>query len=72
MVNKIQEIYTGWFNLLTGKEKEQAKLKLETCLPCENNSTPNEIKLTSICQGCGCPLKAKTSNPNSKCPLNKF
>jgi len=22
--------------------------------------------------GCGCPLKAKTSNPDSLCPLGKF
>ena len=72
MVNKLQEIATGWFNFLTNKEQEQAKLKLETCLSCENNSTVNEIKLTSYCKGCGCPLKAKTSNPNSECPLNKW
>ena len=68
----IKEITIGWFNLLTGKEQEQAKKKLEICLSCENNSTPNEIGKFSTCLSCGCPLKAKTSNPSSKCPLNKF
>ena len=72
MVNKIQEIYTGWFNLLTNKHQEQAKKKLELCVPCENNSTPNELDLTSICTGCGCFLKAKASNKDSECPLKKW
>ena len=70
--NKIKEITTGWFNLLTGKEQEQAKKKLDICIPCENNSTPNEITNTSRCRACGCVLKAKTSNPKSECPLKKW
>lgn len=68
----LEEIATGWFNLITGKERENAEMKLKTCFECNHNSTPKNIKVTSYCLLCSCPLKAKTRNPDSECPADKW
>ena len=41
--------------------------RIDACMGCENL-----IKFTKQCKKCGCFMKAKTSFPNSKCPLNKW
>lgn len=71
---EIQKVIEGWYNWLTDNPdtKDLATKRLEICIGCEFNSTPNEIKNGSKCEACGCFLKAKAASEGSNCPKNKW
>lgn len=68
----LKDIVNGWYNHLTNQNQEVASKRLNICLPCEFNSTPKELKISSTCNKCGCFLKAKAANKSSKCPIEKW
>ena len=71
-MNSIKEIVNGWYNHLASKNQEVAEKRLETCLPCESNTTQGKINITSTCKECGCVLKAKAAGEYSACPKRKW
>lgn len=71
MIN-LKEIVNGWYNHLAKRNQDIAEDRLSICLPCESNSTKGKINITSTCNKCGCVLKAKAANENSKCPIEKW
>jgi len=64
-MSKLEEIYSGWKNLLTGDFKIEAESRAKICAECPLNK--KNFCDTSM-GGCGCYIPAKTSSPNSKCP----
>lgn len=71
-MSKLEEIYDGYKNLLTGDYKELGKQRAKICNTCEINI--NGFCSKSVCIegkgcGCGCLIKAKVVSPNSKCPI---
>lgn len=75
---EISNIIEGWRNHLFPPEKlkdfigETSVSRLEICIGCEHNSTPNKIKMFSKCRKCGCPLIQKSKSLQSKCPIDKW
>jgi hypothetical protein len=68
-MNKLEEIYTGFSNLLLGKERELAEERSKVCIECpifKDNFCSKELG------GCGCYIPSKASSPNSKCPKDKW
>jgi hypothetical protein len=68
----IKNIATGWFNQIRdsmGILPEDIKLLAEKRL--KNCDTCPQRKENS-CSVCGCALKAKTKDPKSSCPLNRW
>lgn len=65
MITKIKHIITGWFNYLTGKHYFMMKDRLRVCNKCIQ-------KDGKFCSVCGCHLKAKASEPDENCPLDKW
>jgi len=62
-MSKLEEIYSGWKNLITDEFKETAEERAKICAVCPKN-------ILNVCSSCGCPLSAKTRSPNTKCPEN--
>lgn len=74
-MSKIQEILSGWTNLVFKNEDVEkiAKERLEICSECEFMSEyPNEMKSFSTCTSCGCVLSAKCRSEKSICPKDKW
>ena len=46
--------------------------RLEVCIDCSNNSTPNKIDMSSQCSLCTCWLEAKSRNLEQSCPIDKW
>lgn len=65
MITKIKHIVKGWFNYLFGKEKRIMNKRMRICKPCEHN-------YFGVCNLCGCVLKAKTSEPDEHCDIEKW
>lgn len=68
-MSKLEEIYDGWKNMLTGEFKEVAEKRASICAECpklKNNFCSKDLG------GCGCYIPAKTSSPASKCPDSKW
>ena len=65
------EIFPGWFNLITGREvhADMAAKRTLVCLDCPELG--NGVFFDK-CGKCGCPIKAKVFSPKSKCPLGKW
>ena len=47
--------------------RELSEERMKICEVCDRYNAK-----IAQCQECGCFMKAKTSFPNSKCPLNKW
>jgi hypothetical protein len=70
--SNINNILKGWFNVIRNelgvlpediKLESERRLKIcETCIDRVNNR----------CGICGCTLIAKSKDPQSKCPINKW
>lgn len=73
-ITKIPQIIEGWKNLVIPNSRVEALAvkRLQICFTCPENSTPNEIKLSSTCKSCGCVLEAKSRSVASQCPKNKW
>jgi len=65
-MRQINNIFTGFKNLLTGKEIPQEKKRLKICGICPHLSN------NKTCNVCGCYVPAKVKAPRSKCPENKW
>lgn len=69
MSNKLEEIFTGWKNLIFENEvieviaKERIRICVEEC---------KELNDYNSCSQCGCYMPAKARSPQSSCPLNKW
>ena len=65
-MSKINDIYDGYLNLLTGLgDQELAKARLTICYECEHRLGP-------ICGKCYCLLAAAVNAPDKKCPIKKW
>lgn len=86
-MSRIQEIITGWKNLLAidldPEIKQLGELRMRQCTTCTLMSFEDfpicnpaskgvNIVTGKIESGCGCPLASKTLSPTSKCPLSKW
>ena len=71
---KIEAILIGWKNLIIRNPKVEAHAikRLEVCIDCSNNSTPNKIDMSSQCSLCTCWLEAKSRNLEQSCPIDKW
>jgi hypothetical protein len=63
----LENILTGYANLVVGNKKELKNKRLTICKTCPYLN----IHLNS-CSVCGCFLPAKASDPASTCPKNKW
>jgi hypothetical protein len=61
----IRHILRGWFNLIVGRELKLMRRRLRICKSCTHN-------YYGVCNLCGCPLKAKASEPDESCEINKW
>lgn len=70
-----KEILEGWRNHLVPPQdlknliEHVSEERLSKCKNCPFNSTCGEIKNTSYCKACGCPLKAKSKCLSCKCGI---
>lgn len=64
-MSEINNIFTGFKNLILDTEVPGEKKRLEICATC-----PSRKKFT--CGECGCVLAAKVKSPLSTCPLGKW
>lgn len=57
----------GWKNVIWKSQatEDLAFDRASVCADCPHN-------INNSCDLCGCPLIAKTRNPDSKCPENKW
>lgn len=68
-MSKLNEIYTGWKNLIFENEtieiiaKERIRICVEEC---------TELSEINTCKQCGCYIPAKCRSQQSRCPLNKW
>jgi len=65
-MSEFKNIFTGFKNLITGKETPQEKQRLEICKKCPN------LKKTNRCGICGCYMPAKVKAPQARCPIKKW
>ena len=68
MIN-VSEIITGW-KIYIVKDPDielLAEERMEVCLNCDKLRRDN-----NRCSVCGCFMVAKTRNPKSTCPLDKW
>lgn len=66
-MGKLDNIFTGFKNLFTGKETPDEHDRLTLCKVC-----PHLRKQTNTCGKCGCYVPAKVKSPKAKCPINKW
>ena len=66
---KLDEIISGWKNLLTCDIESEpiAKQRMEICCACDDLN-----KTLYVCKKCNCFMVAKTRSLNSKCALGKW
>lgn len=78
-------IARGWYNYITSTPYTQELMdkRLAICDVCDKKQqlgSVGELLVTTInkegslfkCGECNCPLSAKTADPTSSCPLNKW
>ncbi len=78
-------IANGWYNFIQGSPLTRQMMtdRLMLCDSCPSKQQLNEVGKVIIqmlnkdgsvyiCKECGCPLAAKTANPDSRCPLEKW
>ena len=81
----LAEIAKGWFNFIQASPSHQQMIseRLTACDTCPHKmqlspfgkrlvEAINDKASTFYCGECGCPLSAKTANPDSECPLAKW
>ena len=68
MMNKFNEIISGWKNYMFKSEEIEkiAKDRLLICLECEKFTKRN------TCSKCGCYIPAKVRSERNRCPLKKW
>lgn len=68
MINRINEIISGWFNYLIGYNDINGidKLRLNICNKCD------KLRKDNTCEICGCYMPAKVKSKKSKCDLNNW
>lgn len=69
-LKKIRNIIIGWWFVLINKTPDYYNERVAICSKCEHI-----IKLTkneSMCDSCGCIIRAKARVKNEKCNLNKW
>lgn len=66
----VKRFLTGWYNVLSGKQSEEAKRRLYICMECDNKTRIS--KKDYFCNSCGCILRAKCASPEETCDLNKW
>lgn len=77
-VKKLQEILVGWRNLVfkSSEIEEMATKRIEICVDCTipdaDGREINGLNESNRCVKCKCYMPAKTRNPKSACPLNKW
>lgn len=59
-------ILEGYWNLLTGRNKELMKVRCEICSGCVF------LSVSGSCLRCGCGVRAKASVTQEKCPEGKW
>lgn len=62
MLNKIIEIYSGWYALLFKERTPLIDNRLNTCKKCFNRN-----KVMNTCKHCGCYIPALCFYKHSKC-----
>ena len=55
------KVIRAWWYFFSGKNKELMKGRLSICGICE-------LRKWKVCGACGCPLFAKSSDPEEHCP----
>lgn len=65
-MGQLNNIITGFKNLLTGKETPQEKKRLSICSKCPH------LKKSKRCGKCGCYVPAKVKAPQASCPIKKW
>lgn len=79
-MTSLENIFSGYKNLITGEHKELADKRLTICSKCSVRSKgicdPTKkdysVKTNELTKGCGCVLVAKVRSPRAKCPLDKW
>lgn len=73
-MSKIIVIIKAFWKLITNQNARIAKERMTVCLHCQERRSFLILPMNpvAICQVCGCFLKAKTREPDEKCPLNKW
>lgn len=79
------DIAEGWYNYIVAKPSVRSLMlkRLETCDVCPSKVQMSQAGITIVqlinkagsvykCNECQCPLAAKTSSTNEKCPLGKW
>lgn len=73
-----KQILEGWRNHLVPPSdlkdfiEKVSEERLTKCKNCPFNSTQGEIKNTSYCKACGCPLKAKSKCLSCTCGISNY
>ena len=70
MINP-KDIITGWVTYIQGNDETKNRIeeRISICSQCEYMG---HMLNCQVCKKCGCPLKAKSANKNSHCPLKKW
>ena len=70
VIQKIINIFKGWYYRLFNKNEKLAKKRISICNKCKSKV---RIELIGdICDECGCVLEAKARVKDEKCELNKW
>ncbi len=77
---KLDQIFNGYANLLTGKQKELAEQRLTKCAVCpmrtkafcDPKKSGVHVLTGKRVTGCGCLLRAKVRAVNAECPAGKW
>lgn len=58
-------IIRAWWYFVAGKNRDLMRSRLAVCESCP-------FRKWIVCSDCGCELHAKGSDPDEKCPQNKW
>ena len=70
VIQKIINIFKGWYYRLFDKNQELAKKRIAICNMC--NHREHIEMIGDICAECGCVLEAKARVEDEHCELNKW
>lgn len=70
MIGWLKRVITGWWNVITKNESEEAKRRLAICIECKDKVKIGKNKW--ICSHCGCFIHAKCASPDEKCLMDKW
>lgn len=69
IINKIKNIFKGWYYKLFQEEEDLANTRLPICNQCEHRV---ETSIGYVCGECGCVLDAKSRVAEEHCDLGKW